>query len=300
MRLGWKPEKKILTEEEAVSISDYMQSRRYNRKLYGRLLDKLKEIHRAFESKLPGLTMTISMSAKYQTPYVKIGVEGMSADEIEGSREIGAIEQRVEMALDEVGFSQTDTSTTMPITSTFETRIEIMRLGWKVPKKLNEGADSIYVYGRHGGVAVIEKGHSYKAVIHPEHWAGIENVLIGRGNQYSYADEQGMRWKVTKQNNDLVFQGIGSRNENYRLVLTPADIGTLSSIMEKPSKPTEAKKQTQNDAIRQAYYKTSDGILALLDAAEAEKDPKLESLVNKLNDIHNEIFEYLNKNYLWD
>lgn len=101
-------------QEETVTISDYMQSRRYNRKLYGRLVDKLKEIvekHRTKGNiKFPHLRMEISMSAKYQTPYIKIDVSNPENDEQDPNYDrLGGVEFDVFEAIDEVGFTQTDT-----------------------------------------------------------------------------------------------------------------------------------------------------------------------------------------------
>jgi len=98
-------------KEELVTISDYMQSRRYNQKLYSRLVDKLTKICEKYRtsksehpaSKFPTLKMEISMSAKYQTPFVKI-----TTDEAD-YQYLGGVESDVQEAIDEVGFTSTDT-----------------------------------------------------------------------------------------------------------------------------------------------------------------------------------------------
>jgi len=61
--------------KEAASISDYLESRQYNKKSYQRLLDNLQTIEDAHKEEFPGLHLEIGMSAKYQTPYVKIETE---------------------------------------------------------------------------------------------------------------------------------------------------------------------------------------------------------------------------------
>lgn len=101
-------------DEKLVTISDYMQGRRYNRKLYDRLVALLQEIvikHRTKSNiKFPHLVMEISMSAKYQTPYVKIEVFNPENDEQDPNFErLGGVESDVMDALDKVGFTQTDT-----------------------------------------------------------------------------------------------------------------------------------------------------------------------------------------------
>jgi hypothetical protein len=103
---GWP--KHYATEEEAkkaikmmhtfgttakVVVDDYMQSRRYNRKLYSRLVEALKPI-----AKQHGVEMSISMSAKYQTPYIKVTKEDDEAFNLD-------FESEIEEALDSVGFT---------------------------------------------------------------------------------------------------------------------------------------------------------------------------------------------------
>lgn len=89
-------------EEKSVSISDYLQGRKHNHKLYGRLLEKLKEIHAKYKNEFEGLVLTISMSAKYQTPYVMI--ENTSNN----YTRIGGVEQEIIGAIEEVGFNYSE------------------------------------------------------------------------------------------------------------------------------------------------------------------------------------------------
>lgn len=82
------------------TISDYMKTRRYNEKLYERLLKKLNAIESQNKNSENQLELTISMSAKHQTPYVKI--ESVN-DKVHN------VEQDIIEALDEVGFTYTET-----------------------------------------------------------------------------------------------------------------------------------------------------------------------------------------------
>jgi hypothetical protein len=94
--------KKIKEEKEDVFIDDYMQSRNYNHKLYDKLLSKLKVIHNQHKDQFPGLTFTIGMSAKYQTPYLLIKTDDKDYGKI------GDIEGQIMDAIDDVGFSVGD------------------------------------------------------------------------------------------------------------------------------------------------------------------------------------------------
>ena len=85
------------------TISDYMESRRYNRKLYARLLKKLEEILENAPTNIPEIIFTISMSAKFQTPYIK--VESPEGPVFLRDNAMGYIKEQVEQALDDVGFS---------------------------------------------------------------------------------------------------------------------------------------------------------------------------------------------------
>ena len=90
----------------SVKITEYMKSRQYNRKLYGRLVEKLEEIANNIEEAMPwyeGLKIEISMSAKYQTPYISIETEEKNYDNI------GDLEAEIRNALDEIGFTAEDT-----------------------------------------------------------------------------------------------------------------------------------------------------------------------------------------------
>ena len=89
-------------KKNAAQFSGYLESRNFNRKLYTRLLTKLQEIEDRHKEEFPGLLLEISMSAKYQTPYVKI--ENEAGD----YSKIGGVESEVMDAIDEVGFSVGD------------------------------------------------------------------------------------------------------------------------------------------------------------------------------------------------
>jgi hypothetical protein len=93
--------------EQIVYLSDYILGRAINKKLYNRLVEKLTVVcdkYRSGKTHFKGfetLTMKISMSAKYQTPYVAIHLDNENYN-ISG---VGAIENDVNDALEEVGFS---------------------------------------------------------------------------------------------------------------------------------------------------------------------------------------------------
>lgn len=78
-----------------VSLTAYMKSRRYNHKLYSRLIAKIEYILQEQEC---NADVDISMSAKYQTPYVVIR-------DIEYGFQL---EQDIIDALDGVGFTFTE------------------------------------------------------------------------------------------------------------------------------------------------------------------------------------------------
>jgi hypothetical protein len=93
---------------EVVTVSKYLESRRYNRKLMARLIEKLTDIAKAYRSgkhrdHFPTLTMTIGMSAKYQTLYVALETEDKNYEFF------GSLESDVLDAIDEVGFTVTGT-----------------------------------------------------------------------------------------------------------------------------------------------------------------------------------------------
>lgn len=89
-----------------VTISDYIDGR-YNSEKLRKLkaeLEKLCKVHRTREhQEFPeeGLEITISMSAKYQTPYVR--VEGWG-----NYKAVGEFEELVKEALENRGFEVTE------------------------------------------------------------------------------------------------------------------------------------------------------------------------------------------------
>lgn len=88
--------------KQQVTISDYMQSRRYNKTLYKRLIDAINENCRRLFKEYPDVEISITMSAKYQTPLITISEN----DTI--PVKIGAFEQEIIAALEEVGFEYSD------------------------------------------------------------------------------------------------------------------------------------------------------------------------------------------------
>lgn len=87
--------------EQRVTLSDYLLSRKFNAKLYNRLRDKLEKIVEEHDESFPDLKMEISMSAKYQTPYIALSTE-------EDINSLGSVIHDIEYALDEVGFTFED------------------------------------------------------------------------------------------------------------------------------------------------------------------------------------------------
>ena len=87
------------TTKNLVTISDYMKSRRYNQKLYSRLVEAIETKVGQIPHLSPDLEITISMSAKYQTPYVSVSENDVVPFKM------GHIEDAIFDALDEVGFT---------------------------------------------------------------------------------------------------------------------------------------------------------------------------------------------------
>lgn len=82
-----------------VKFSDYLLTRRFNQKLYNRLKDKLQIIVDEYAKEINDLKVSISMSAKYQTPYIRIETE---------EEAIGHMVEVMKDAIDEVGYSYDD------------------------------------------------------------------------------------------------------------------------------------------------------------------------------------------------
>ena len=85
------------------TLSDYLLSRRINRKLYDRLLEKLTVIETAHneENSEDKIELEVNMSAKYQMPMIVIVNDSKVYDNL------GQLEDSITTALDEVGFSYT-------------------------------------------------------------------------------------------------------------------------------------------------------------------------------------------------
>ena len=92
---------------EYVQLSDYLLSRNINLKLYTRLQEKLEEVAKEVAKECPELSITISMSAKYQKPFIQ--VESGTEDgyvEVDGVQVdiFGKIEHATTNILDDIGF----------------------------------------------------------------------------------------------------------------------------------------------------------------------------------------------------
>jgi hypothetical protein len=98
---GKDDEDELLDTEEDVSYSDYLLSRRFNRKLYDRMKEKLQKFVADNKKEIPGLRIEISMSAKYQTPNLIVKAD---SNEVL-SNKIGLVDDAIEEILDDIGFT---------------------------------------------------------------------------------------------------------------------------------------------------------------------------------------------------
>jgi hypothetical protein len=88
-----------MTTETQVSISSYLQTRQHNEVLFNRLVKKI-ETNLKKELKANGnLKIIIGMSAKTQTPYVKVGENDKAPSNIDH------LETVIENAIIDVGFT---------------------------------------------------------------------------------------------------------------------------------------------------------------------------------------------------
>jgi hypothetical protein len=86
------------------------------------------------------------------------------------------------------------------------------------------GRDHISVDTKHygfGKLSTVERGHAYRAVIHPDHLPALRDTYH-TGKPSVFRDEQGMTWHVNKADHGLDLKG-GSRN---RYAHVGHDIGT--------------------------------------------------------------------------
>lgn len=88
---------KIIMEQ--VTISDYLESRGYNKKLYGKLVEAIKANCFKLLRDYPEVEICISISAKYQTPIILISENDTIPERI------GSFDRAIQEALDEVGFT---------------------------------------------------------------------------------------------------------------------------------------------------------------------------------------------------
>jgi len=61
-----------------------------------------------------------------------------------------------------------------------------------------------------GKLRKVELGNEIKAIIHPEDWEQIST--ISDGGSTGYTDEQGIKWTVTRDGDDLTFKPKGIRS----------------------------------------------------------------------------------------
>jgi cbb3-type cytochrome oxidase cytochrome c subunit len=57
-----------------------------------------------------------------------------------------------------------------------------------------------------GSILVISKGASYKAILHDDHILNTKKVINNIIPEYTFIDEQKYKWKVTKNNNEIIFK----------------------------------------------------------------------------------------------
>jgi hypothetical protein len=86
-----------------VTLSDYIQSRSINKKLYDRLVKLIESKCKKQLENYPNVEIIITMSAKYQTPMVKIETNTDSVPAYVGKFEYDIID-----AIDEVGFTYSE------------------------------------------------------------------------------------------------------------------------------------------------------------------------------------------------
>ena len=87
---------------EQVTISDYLESRSYNKKLYSKLVDAIKTNCRSLLKEFPDVEICISMSAKHQSPIIIVSENDTIPNKI------GAFDREIQEALEEVGFEYVD------------------------------------------------------------------------------------------------------------------------------------------------------------------------------------------------
>lgn len=61
-----------------------------------------------------------------------------------------------------------------------------------------------------------------------------------------------------------------------------------------------AKEKIKTDTLRSPFYELGDKIVCLGNATYDLKDEKLRALVKQLQEQRDEIYKYLNENYIWD
>jgi hypothetical protein len=83
-----------------VTLSDYIQGRRINNKLYDRLIKSIETKCKKLFEKQTDVEVVIGMSAKYQTPYI-----GISKEDDGGIPDnVGRFEREIIEAIEDVGF----------------------------------------------------------------------------------------------------------------------------------------------------------------------------------------------------
>ena len=84
--------------DKQVYLSDYLKSRRFNEKLYNKLIGAIEKNLKTELKTDQGLEIVLSMSAKFQTPCIIIKSGGNIPKNIEH------LEKKILTLLDEIGF----------------------------------------------------------------------------------------------------------------------------------------------------------------------------------------------------
>lgn len=88
----------------------------------------------------------------------------------------------------------------------------------------------LYPWGR---LSTAEKGHSYKAVIHPEHAKHIEHTYRTGEARHLPPDEQGKQWRAEKAEHGVTLHGEGKTSTRYHLPIHHEQLNHIMDALEK-------------------------------------------------------------------
>lgn len=75
-----------------------------------------------------------------------------------------------------------------------------------------------------GHITVIEIGHSYKCILHPEHFKKLKALTEGEVDYVMFRDEQKMAWAIEKYTNGLRFKEL---DQGYEFTISGDDFDRL-------------------------------------------------------------------------